>query len=371
LEFTSPEEIAVCFTKDTKILTKNGLKNIVDCDGEEVYTYFETDSNFTKNERFVTAKLLPQGIKEVYQIQLQGTKAVKATANHPFLVRTKRGHGKDKANRNSYEWRKLSELQEGDYLFAPRNSAIFQVNINQQIDNEYLTAGWMLGDGWQVEDKNERTTFGVCFGKDDEYAKEVVVEQLSVWHQITPISENGWNTKTPKLYQDKNGVYAWSTSKIGFKDLMQEKVGFQLTKAQGKRIYDKIINAQPNQIASFLSGLFSADGCVTISHDKPCITLSSASETLLHDVQALLRSFGVHSKVRFGEVNTRQGRFQGTLAVIGQENLITFMTSIGFKLAPKKEEKFNEMFANTSYNFTIEGKDYFEVQNISFLGEKV
>ncbi len=370
IQYTSKDEVAVCFTKDTKILTKNGLKNIVDCDGEEVYTYFESDSNLIKNERFVKATLLPQGIKEVYQIQVQGSKSIKATLNHPFLVRTKRGMGKNKANRNSYEWKKLSEIEIGDYLFAPKNKAIHKVNIHQQLDNHYLTAGWMLGDGWQVEDKHKMATFGVCFGKNDEYAKETVVEQLISWHQSVPLAKNGWHNNAPKLYQDRNGVYAWSTSKIGFKDLMQDKFGFQLTKASGKRIYDKIANAQPHQIASFLSGLFSADGCVTVSNAKPCIALSSASETLLHDVQALLRVFGVHSRVRFGEVSKREGRFQGTLAVMGQENLIAFMTAVGFKLAPKKEAKFNEIFTNTSYDFTIEGRDYLEVQRIICLGEE-
>ncbi|MCU0445407.1 MAG: ribonucleoside-diphosphate reductase subunit alpha [Microscillaceae bacterium] len=370
LEYTSPEEVAVCFPKDTKILTKNGLKNIIDCDGEEVAVYFEDDKNFSKNQRFIKSKLLPQGKKPVYEVGLQGTKNIKATANHPFLVRTQRGRGKDKSNRNQYQWKKLSEIEIGDYLFAPKTDAVFQVNINESLDKEFLTAGWLLGDGWQVVDKNERETFGVCFGADEKLAQSMVVEQLVEWHQTTPYQPNGYNHKTPQLYQDKNGVYAWSTTKQAFGDLLKTKFGFEITKAKGKRLYDKIKNAEPQQIAAFLSGLFSADGCVTTSHDKPSICLSSSSESLLYDVQEQLRCFGIHSKVRFGEVNTRKGRFQGTLAIIGEDNLIRFMHSIGFKLSPQKEDKFNQLFISTEYDFKIEGRDYFEVKDIKFVGEE-
>ncbi len=370
IEYTAHDEVAVCFTKDTQILTKNGIKNIVDCHNEEVLVYFEDDAHFNRNERFIKATLLPQGKKEVYEVTIQGSKNIKATANHPFLVRTERGHGRNKANRNKYEWKKLSEIQIGDDLFAPKTKAIFHHNINENIDNEYLTAGWMLGDGWQVKDKNNTICFGVCFGETETKALETVIPQVSTWHQSVAMRKGAYNNFVPSVCIDKNNVYQWATSKKEFIALMQDKFGFEITTAKGKKIYDKIASSTPNQIASFLSGLFSADGCVTFSHDKPCITLSSASQKLLHDVQAHLRCFGIHAKVRFGEVNTRKGRYQGTLAILGEENLIAFMTSIGFKLSPQKEEKFNEIFTDTSFNFAVEGKDYFKVQKIEFLGEE-
>ena len=98
--------------------------------------------------------------------------------------------------------------------------------------------------------------------------------------------------------------------------------------------------------------------------------MSSSSEYLLYDVQSLLRVYGIHSKVRFGEVNTRKGRFQGTLSILGEDNLISFMKSIGFKLSPQKEKKFNEVFTHASYSFAIEGSDYFEIKSIQYYGKE-
>ncbi|MFN0200262.1 MAG: ribonucleoside-diphosphate reductase subunit alpha [Bacteroidia bacterium] len=367
LEYTSDDEVAVCFPKGTTILTKDGVKDITECDGKEVLVPFEGDENFAKNERFIQAKLVHQGKKGVYEIVLMGNKSIKATADHPFLVRTHRTRGVNKAIRSKYKWLKLSELEVGQHLASP-NTMPITMPI-EKYDEEYLTAGWLLGDGWQVKDKNEKVTYGVCFGGSELYAKEKVIAQLEDWNNNSEVVKGG-RKKFPQVYLDKNGVWSWGTNKGGLINKINEKFGFTVNKANDKRVYQQIKSAKFNQIASFLSGLFSADGGITTSHEKPCINLSSSSKIMLEDVQELLRIFGVHSRIRFGEVNTRPNRYQGTLSIHGEQNMINFMKHIGFKLSPDKEAKFNNLFTNATYIAEINPRDYFEIIAINYIGEE-
>ena len=240
MEYTAPDETAVCFTEDTEILTKNGIKRIIESDNEEVVVAFNSGDELIKNQRYIKAKLLKQGKKDVYELTLKGSRNIKATANHPFLVRTKRGRGKDKANRNSYEWKKLDELQAGDYLYSPKTKPVYDVDISKELNEEYLTIGWLLGDGWQIIDKNGRLTYGACFGETEIYAKDLVVNQLNSWHEGTQIIKGAGFDKRPKLYQDKNNVYTWSTSKSNFIGKLKNQFGFEEVKANDKKVYSKI-----------------------------------------------------------------------------------------------------------------------------------
>jgi len=107
VEVSTADEYAVCFSADTEIVTENGIKKIVDCDGEKVLSYFNNDKDLQRSEHFEVAKLIHNGRKQTFVIKTSNGKDVRATEDHPFLVAD-----------DTYQWRKLKDLHVGDELMT-------------------------------------------------------------------------------------------------------------------------------------------------------------------------------------------------------------------------------------------------------------
>uniref|UniRef100_A0A6C0ACG1 ribonucleoside-diphosphate reductase n=1 Tax=viral metagenome TaxID=1070528 RepID=A0A6C0ACG1_9ZZZZ len=356
-EYSDSNETAVCFTGNTEILTKKGLRKIKDCDNEEIYSYFDNDQSLQQSEHYEKAKLISNGVKEVYELIIEGQKPIKVTKDHPFLVRT--GINMN-TNKNTYVWKKVSELRTDDNIVTPQLSCnpYFNIKIKDNIDNEWLSVGWIISDKW-TSDKG----WGDCFEPDDKKAQNVVIKQIDKWQ--TSIKSTS--------YKKSNSVINRRLSKQLFKDFMADKFGFERTATQ-KRIYDKIKFAKPIQIANFLSGLFSSDGEVALSCNKLSICLNSSSDDLLYDAQSLLLNFGIKSKVQFSEVNTQKDCVQGTLEIYDIYNCDKFMEHIGFNLCPQKEEKYKnakkllETFKNTPINSML--TEIAKVKSVKQIGKE-
>jgi ribonucleoside-diphosphate reductase alpha chain len=329
---TSDNEIAVCFPKGTSILTSDGQKPIEECDGANVYVPFSAD--FRVQQRFLKAKLIPQGRKQVYELKTKNGIVIEATEDHPFLVQWPVVRDEPKA----YEWKKLKELNVGDFLACPLTGPVFADTGIQ--DEDFTAAGWMQGDGWMT------SSYGVCFGAHETHAQAFVLPILDRWHQESELGHNAPHANPPTPYVQPNGVVTWHTQRQGFIAHVKNRFGFDKATGSDKRIGRPVKAAAPNQIASFLSGLYSADGCVM--HDKRrakggvIISLASASLTLLRDVQMLLKPFGVHGRIRGCHVAGREGRWQGQLEILGGFSILNFARFIGFSLSPAKQQKLAE-----------------------------
>ena len=115
--------ISTCFVAGTKVLTKNGLKNIEDIKvGEYVYTFdpdkniedikvgeyvytFDPDKNI-KELQPVTDTMISKNNK-LYEITLENGEVIKATEKHPFYVLDK-------------GWVRSYDLKVGDELTSPK-----------------------------------------------------------------------------------------------------------------------------------------------------------------------------------------------------------------------------------------------------------
>lgn len=362
VEVANTNEISVCFTADTEIVTANGIKRIIDCDGERILSYFDNDIDLNEEQHFNKAKLIDNGVKDVYELKTNGNKPIKATGDHLFLVL----ESKTKTKINNYAWIKLNDIRVGDRIITPRIDIIDKFKIaRKNFDVEYLTAGWITGDGWL-----SKLGWGVCFGPTDTYAAEIVIAKMNEWQQST-IALPGGHDKPVSTFTQPNGVIMWQCSKANFKKLLHDKFGFVQSKGPTKVIDDKIKNSSPLEQASFLSGYFSADGCVLLSKEKNklSVNLSSASEQMLYDVQSMLIPFGISSRIRFGEVKSRPGRSQGILSIHGEININNFQKYINFDLCPAKKDRLHRYIneykrKNTMYS------DYGKVISIAHLGQQ-
>jgi len=366
LEYSNHSSYATCLTGETKILTENGLKRIDECNNETVLSYFSDDKNLIKKPTFVKSELINNGEKEVYSISFLNSRKITATKDHLFLIRTGR---KQSIKSDTYEWRKLENIKKGDNIVLPANDVLpgYDINIKINVDDEYAVAGWMIGDGWQraVKENNTITlNYGVCFGKYDDYAKDKVIPILNNIQQ----TQQSICKRSIKEYSDKKGTTCWQTKQYSFAKYFKDKYGFEEHLGPAKIIPNKIHNSSPNMKASFLSGLFSADGTVFIqSHFN--ISLSSASIELLYEVQEMLRCFGIHSKVQYSYIKSRD-RSQGNVIIHGIQNIKRFLKYIGFTLSPTKQEKLEKGINTFNYERNRSINEYITVSNIEYAGKQ-
>ena len=380
--YSDHNEYAVCFTGDTQIFTKEGYRRIDECDNKDVLSYFNNDNEMKEYQQFVNAKLIDNGIKDVFELECTGTKSIKATENHLFVVLDKRNHN---TKENTYKWVKLKDLTPNDKIILPKTNVLpnYDIDIIKSYDQDYLTVGWMVGDGWQSKSKNvEKSTYGVCFGPNDIYARDIVINTLVKWCDDCDDSsfvKNGCHRKSESFYTDKNGVYNWASSKQNFIKNIKDTYGLYEKTAHFKIIPNEIKKSQPIELASFLSGLFSADGSVYIkynsdsgdnlknNHNRFCICLSSSSKYLLDDVQQMLKCFAIESRTVFGDVKNRENQ-QGKLTIENKGSIVNFNKYINFILCKEKQQQLEcglKIFKKRSIF-----RSYVKLKSIKYLGKE-
>ena len=369
-QVSNEEETAVCLTSDAIIFTDKGLRKITECNDKNILSFYNNDIELIKKQQYVKAKLIDNGIKEVFEIDLVGGFPIKATKNHKFLVLKRRNYNK---KTNAYEWKTVEELTLKDRINRPKIDAlpIFKdVNIIKNLDIESLVVGWMIGDGWQRSYIDGHSyTYGVCFGSHEVYAQTLVIEQLNKIQINLKALKYGKN-KEIKTYISKNGVVQWACSKESFAKYFINNYGLEPKLGKNKIISEKINKLEPYKIASILSGLFSADGTVYRKVGKKnsfYIGLSSASKQLLIDVQLLLKCFGITSCLVFSEVKSRK-RFQGKLTIENRESIKLFSKYINFLLCPEKKIKLEDGILNHVYSREIDEREWMSIRSIKSVG---
>lgn len=370
LLYSDEKEYAVCFTGDTQILTNEGYRRIDECNNKQVLSYFNNDKEFKEKQQYITAKLIDNGIKDVYELECNGTKPIKATNEHLFAILDKRNF---KNKTNTYIWKKLKDLKKDDKIILPKTQILPEYNIDiiRSVDENYLTIGWMVGDGWQCKTENmTNPVYGVCFGPNELYARDRVIKKLNEWKNNVECIKYGRNNIT-EFYTDKNNVFNWSSSKQNFIKYIKNEYGLMEKTAHYKCIPDKIKKSQPIHIASFLSGLFSADGSVYIKcsekRNRFNINLSSSSKFLLDDVQQMLKCFGIESRTIFVDVKNRKDK-QGKLSIENKESIINFNKHINFVLCKEKQQQLEcglKMFKKRNIF-----REYTKLKSITYIGKE-
>jgi len=107
-----------------------------------------------------------------------------------------------------------------------------------------------------------------------------------------------------------------------------------------RQIPNFIFNLPKGQIASFLGGLFDAEG--TFAHHS--IQICSSSLFLVKEIQVLLLNFGITCNI-YHDFEKNKKRWRYKISIYGQEQLGVFAKDIGFNSIPKKEKLFNYLFS--------------------------
>ncbi|RLF07139.1 MAG: intein-containing adenosylcobalamin-dependent ribonucleoside-diphosphate reductase [Thermoprotei archaeon] len=168
-------------------------------------------------------------------------------------------------------WKKIKELKTGDKILIARidlDDSFGAISIGKDLA---FALGWLIGDGCLSSDK-------VIF-----YFNEF---ELDIASKIIDTLSRRFNVKVlTKRYGNTIRVYAKGAAFKYFKQLLNNKC---------KCIPEIVYRLKPREIASFLRGLFTADGYVDVDG---AIRLTSKHEHLLREVQNLLLLFGIKSKI--------------------------------------------------------------------------
>jgi len=358
-----------CFPGDARVHTSAGMLHFADLydrmsSGEaiEVYTHRATASD--PGQGVVASRpvaIMKNGVKPIVRLTFSNGQTLRCTPNHRLWTQ----------NRG---WAHADELTENDEVMlndsrTPASAASWTLPLKvealatswhtgstatrQSVPHQWSAqlgeiTGHLLGDGCMTDKQTVWT-----YGGDD------IAEGLTDRHE-QQLTELFGGVSRAKM---GNGT---EQLRIGARAVRELFAGLGVTtdRAHQKHIPESIFWAPTEVQAAFLRGLFGADGCVSSVENGKAnryVGLGSRSRGLLADVQKLLTTFGVRSRIyKVSQINpvpmtyVCKDGFASEYAVrpgydlrITGSDLEIFSGQIGFSVERKQNELL-ELLGTTS-----------------------
>lgn len=302
-----------CVTGDTRVMTEDGLvqiKDFLDAPKQVVIdSRFGTEENGYTSDKgaFIT------GEREVFQLTTKQGYEVKLTADH--RVMTSRG------------WVEAQDLEPGDKIHICNKEGLFGTQGSVGLG---AIAGWYAGDG-TVADNSPRLYFYHEDRKLTEWFKNAI--EVAVGHEVSVCNYEA--TQRDSIETSSLREFLSTEDRTALPEFVW----------QGTEGCQK----------SYLSALFSADGCVLGNQKKGAsIRLHSTKVEHLQAVQQILLNFNVYSKIYRGRMKEGfrlmpdgKGGLKNYYCkesaelVISCKSLVTFANRIGFIRQDKQEALFS------------------------------
>jgi len=293
-------DLRECVTGDTLVMLADGLrKPIRDLVGQTPQVLSINAEGHL--ETAATDLIWSAGIKETLRISFASGRILKCSKQHRL--------------RALWDWKRAEQLGPGDRIALAR-CLPEPAQTQPWPEHEIILLAHLVGDGSYVKHQPLRYTTA---SEDNSQAVKQAAEALGGvvnrhagrgnWHQLV-ISGNG-NRWHP------SGVGKWLKGLGIF----------------GQRSHDKNLPAGvfqlPNpQLALFLRHLWATDGCIHLNGNKPRVYFTSASETLIREVAALLLRFGIIARIKhITTAESPRGWFTADISGADQQRL--FVTDIG------------------------------------------
>ncbi|MFH1782855.1 MAG: adenosylcobalamin-dependent ribonucleoside-diphosphate reductase [Candidatus Omnitrophota bacterium] len=336
-----------CVEENTVISTEKGLmpiKELADAlpgGYQNLYLNVFSDEGVKMAEQFYN-----NGVKPVKTIVTKGGYRFTATLNHKIRIIDKEGN---------YVWKELKDIKKGDWAALQMdtfsgekvkfekfersfhfNSKLCDLPSEMNPDLAELL-GYFIGDGCFYKGKMMLAVPHDCLELKD-YFDSYVRENFGIDSRF----EQKQNDKSINLIYHSQMLVEWLKS-----------IGVDKNGALQVFIPAIIFKGDKKCAEGFLRGLFEADG--HIDKQGYHIALSSVSSGLINQLQVLLLSLGISSKIR---VNTKRESSYGRnplyiLNITTPKGLETYKEKIGF-LSKKKRERLSQIIRrDISYNDII------------------
>lgn len=267
------------------------------------------------------AKVFVTGKQKLYRVKFDNGLHIDLTRNHNLI-----------SDKN--EKIEVINLKEGTKIALSKYSIIPNKSEYSFSTKDGFVLGWNYGDGWITWHSNKKVKnwqIGFVFGNED---KEIYLVIKQYFNKL------GIDINGSDRLKTKGVIELTTTNKIArdlfLKDFkaVSKKEGIPITVLRGNREYQK----------GFLNGLFSSDGNV---HNIRCgtkrvrrITLTSAHNKLIADVQLLLSTFGIVSRVRYSKTKLNGKEHDRFDLHINGKDVNLFAKLIGFR-NKNKQKKLN------------------------------
>lgn len=351
-----------CVAGDTLLYTSDGLR--------EIGSYFNYQNDDKETEYALNLDVVNQngekahsfygiysGYKHTKKITTQEGYSLEGTYVHPILIMNQYG---------DVEFKRLADINVGDFVVISRNNDLFGSNIN--IDHNDELEMWIRSlSKSQSSHLNYRDMpsvltddlayyFGLLIGdgcltrSDSVIFSNIDADILQSYFYISKKYFESVPTKYGKcdyIIRDK------------YMRKYLELCGLSISDSHSKNVPECILVAPKNIQASFLSGLFDTDGSV----EESVISYCSVSEKLMKQVQLMLLQFGIISRVRYKK---DKNGFSHYLMRISGKDIDIFNNKIGFKCKRKFDKSVNIASKNCNTDDNIIGSAYFLKQNYYF-----
>jgi ribonucleoside-diphosphate reductase alpha chain len=339
-----------CFTADTLVHTDKGLIRFDDLFGRanqgeafQVYTHDVTNADAPAQQTLLTTPeaFMITGRNPIVRLRFDSGLEVRCTPGHRIFT-TNRGYVEAENLTVDDKVRSLdlpTPAVNADWAIpsvavaaAARQSGerFGDLEVPEVWDTDlghYL--GWLIGDGSTSNDTT-CTIYGSAEDRD-----EIMPTHADVLESFT-------GGRPLKVSEQSNGTAQLRLARRSFKRFI-EALGVASVTGEHKRVPWAIQQAPTEIAAAFLRGLFDADGTVVHNDAKGSyVGLASISRSLLIDVQQLLSTFGITSRVYGTGAEGTQERPTGTyVRHAGYQLRITsgaverFAAEIGFGLSRK------------------------------------
>lgn len=330
--FSPIEGVNPCFAGETRIITKNGYRQIKDLVGT-VETIWDGD-NWVECSNFRVTGLNQKMLK----ITLHDGSELRVTPYHRMILED----GTDK---------EAEDLQIGEKLEASINP-LFHGNI--RADGAYLK-GFLVGDGHIKKERNHPCLY--LYNTKYMCSERLLhsASQISLTSSRTnPVEDLGFNDEI-KNRKSMRGIVARNNNEL-----------YKWCSDYKKRIPDEVFMWDAISKANFIAGVMDADGTAMDTKHGFGYQIWSIHKEWLLDFQTLLKSFGIYSKVSIGkqeeikDFNDGYGEYESQQSyrlTISQANSIKLSSFISFERLSSFSDRETKYKVKNKFNTIVNIED--------------
>lgn len=219
---------------------------------------------------------------EIVEVSLTGGRSIKCEPKHEFIVERYTGVGVGR-RLASLDRVKACELEEGDICHTS-----YPEYADLPFNSQAYTLGFVYGDG-SFHTKYPRAELSLC--TED---KKACLARMDM-SMITSVTSDDTRGYTRIYFQNSD----W------FEGCSKEQV------------HERFFTLTPGGIASFLAGLFDADG--NYGKEGQRIRLGAKHRGFLRDVSRMLETLGIKSNINVGSESGYSGNPTWTLVVLSED----------------------------------------------------
>ncbi|MBC7909105.1 MAG: PhoH family protein, partial [Pyrinomonadaceae bacterium] len=319
-----------CIAGDSLVLTTHGMLEIGALgSGVQPDEYAPIDARVHGLDGIETASHVYHGGEtDTLQVTTRFGFSIEATPEHPLL--TLDGTG-------ALKWKRADELSVGDVVALQRGQCLF--GSNTSISFDYQPNGPQdHSRPVELEALDEKFAYlmGVLTGDGCLTFRNRIILSSSDESIVNAFYEMAGRLGLHVFRNGGDRPYDYVIASSQLYQLLAH-LGLSTGKASTKRVPGSILSAPETIVASFMRGLFDADG--TVEKRDGLVSLSSVSETLIRQVQIILLNFGIvaSKSIKRGRYNGKQ-HLSHLLTMAGAE-AERFHEAIGFALERKRARR--------------------------------